>query len=126
MGTSVKRFGKLTDDQMRKVEKFSTKMSGIGKSATAMGRQISTKVTLPLAAAGAAAFKMASDFESSMTKIEATSRTLFLSSPSTLAIFGAGTRLPSFASVSERGWRARNSPSAICDSTAPSRTKHTR
>ena len=34
MGTSVKRFGKLTDDQMRKVEKFSTKMSGIGKSAT--------------------------------------------------------------------------------------------
>jgi TP901 family phage tail tape measure protein len=69
-GESVRRFGKLTDDQMRKVEKSSQKLSAVGKRASAMGRTMTTKMTLPMAAAGAAAFKMASDFESSMTRIQ--------------------------------------------------------
>ena len=69
-GESVRRFGKLTDDQMSKVEKSSQKLSAVGKRASAMGRTMTTKMTLPMAAAGAAAFKMASDFESSMTRIQ--------------------------------------------------------
>lgn len=69
-GTSVKRFSKLTDEQMAKVQKASAKLSAFGKSAQAAGRQMSMKMTLPMVAAGGAAFKMASDFESSMTKIQ--------------------------------------------------------
>ena len=69
-GDSVKKFGKLTDDQMRKVEKSSESLKKFGKSAQTMGRTMSMKMTLPLAGAGIAAIKMASDFESSMTKIQ--------------------------------------------------------
>ena len=69
-GDSLKKFGKLTDDQMKRIEQSSRKLDSLGKSATKMGRQMSMKVTLPMATAGAAAFKMASDFESSMTKIQ--------------------------------------------------------
>ena len=69
-GDEVKRFGKLTDQQMSRVQKASEKMKAFGKSAQAAGRQMTMKMTLPMAGAGAAAFKMASDFESSMTKIQ--------------------------------------------------------
>ena len=69
-GTEVKKFGKLTDDQMRKVEKSSEKLKKFGGAASAMGKQMSMKMTLPIVAAGGAALKMASDFESSMTKIQ--------------------------------------------------------
>ncbi len=69
-GEAVKKFGKLTDQQMEKVQKASMKLKKFGTSATAMGRTMSMKMTLPMVAAGGAAFKMASDFESSMTKIQ--------------------------------------------------------
>ena len=69
-GASVKKFSNLTDKQMRRVEKASEKLDKFGKSATKMGRSMSMKMTLPMVGAGAAAFKLAKDFESSMTKIE--------------------------------------------------------
>ena len=69
-GASVKKFGNLTDQQMDRVQKASQKLDKFGKSATKMGRQMSMKMTLPMVGAGAAAFKLAKDFESSMTKIE--------------------------------------------------------
>ena len=69
-GASVKKFGNLTDQQMDRVQKASQKLDKFGKSATKMGRSMSMKMTLPMVGAGAAAFKLAKDFESSMTKIE--------------------------------------------------------
>jgi TP901 family phage tail tape measure protein len=47
-----------------KLEAFGSKMSSVGKS-------LSTKLTLPLVAAGAAATKLAFDFDKSMTSIQA-------------------------------------------------------
>ena len=47
-----------------KLSKFGSKMQSVGKSLT-------TRLTLPLAAAGAAATKMAFDFDKSMTSIQA-------------------------------------------------------
>lgn len=47
-----------------KLEAFGSKMSSVGKG-------LSTKLTLPLVAAGAAATKLAFDFDKSMTSIQA-------------------------------------------------------
>ena len=52
------------------IDGTSAKFKQFGSSAMAVGKQMSMKMTLPLVAAGGAAFKMASDFESSMTKIQ--------------------------------------------------------
>ena len=52
------------------IDGTSAKFKQLGSSAMAVGKQMSMKMTLPLVAAGGAAFKMASDFESSMTKIQ--------------------------------------------------------
>jgi TP901 family phage tail tape measure protein len=47
----------------------SAKLKNFGDKTTAIGRNLSTKLTLPLALAGGAAVKMSLDFEKSMTKI---------------------------------------------------------
>ncbi len=52
------------------IDGTSAKFKAFGSKATAMGKQMSMKMTLPIVAAGGAALKMASDFESSMTKIQ--------------------------------------------------------
>ena len=65
-----KQFGKETEKAMTRVQKAGQKLDAFGKSAMRVGRQMSMKVTLPMAGAGAAAFKMASDFEASMTQIQ--------------------------------------------------------
>lgn len=44
-------------------------LQGFGSKATAAGKNLSLKLTAPLVAIGGAAFKMSSDFESSMSKI---------------------------------------------------------
>ena len=48
----------------------SGKLQAFGKKVTDIGKNLSTKVTLPLALAGGAALKMASDFDKSMTQIK--------------------------------------------------------
>ena len=70
MGKAVRDFGKISDDSMKRVQSASQKLEKFGKSAQTVGRQMTMKMTLPMAGAGAAAFKMASDFEASMTQIQ--------------------------------------------------------
>jgi len=48
----------------------SGKLQSFGKKVTAVGQNLSMKLTLPLAIAGGAAIKMASDFDKSMTQIK--------------------------------------------------------
>ena len=48
----------------------SGKLQAFGSKVTSLGKNLSTKVTLPLALAGGAALKMASDFDKSMTQIK--------------------------------------------------------
>ena len=52
------------------IDGTSAKFKKLGDSAQRVGKQMSMRMTLPIAAAGGAALKMASDFESSMTKIQ--------------------------------------------------------
>lgn len=58
-----KGFIKALDQSARRMDRFGRKMQR-------MGRTLSRTVTLPALAAGGAAVKMASDFQSSMTRIE--------------------------------------------------------
>jgi TP901 family phage tail tape measure protein len=51
------------------LSRASAKLKNFGDKTTAIGRNLSTKLTLPLALAGGAAVKMSLDFEKSMTKI---------------------------------------------------------
>lgn len=53
------------------IDRAGKKISATGASLTNVGSQLTRSVTLPLLAAGGAAFKMASDFEASMTQITA-------------------------------------------------------
>ena len=48
----------------------SGKLQSFGSKVSTLGRDLSTKLTLPLALAGGAALKMASDFDKSMTQIK--------------------------------------------------------
>lgn len=48
----------------------SGRLKSFGKSTQAVGRSLQTRLALPLAIAGGAAIKMASDFDKSMTKIK--------------------------------------------------------
>jgi len=52
------------------IDGTSAKFKKLGDSAMAVGKQMSMRMTLPIVAAGGASIKMASDFESSMTKIQ--------------------------------------------------------
>ena len=49
----------------------SSKLSSFGSKMQSVGKSMSTRLTLPLVAAGAAAVKMAFDFDKSMTSIQA-------------------------------------------------------
>lgn len=51
---------------------FGTKMQNIGQSMTAVGQKMTMSLTLPLAAAGTAAVKLASDTEEARSKTEVT------------------------------------------------------
>lgn len=48
----------------------SGRLKSFGKSTTAIGKSLQTRLALPLALAGGAAIKMATDFDKSMTKIK--------------------------------------------------------
>ncbi|MGI9459022.1 MAG: phage tail tape measure protein, partial [Pirellulales bacterium] len=62
MEKTLAGFGASTEKQASKLDRFQKKAASVGKSLT-------MKVSAPLIGAGAASFKMASDFEKSMTKI---------------------------------------------------------
>lgn len=51
------------------LQRASSRLTSFGKSATQVGKTLSTRLTLPLVAAGAAAIKTAADFEKSMASI---------------------------------------------------------
>ena len=68
--TTVNRMRGQFKDLRKDVDGTQAKFKKLGASASAMGKQMSMKMTLPIVAAGGAALKMASDFESSMTKIQ--------------------------------------------------------
>ena len=52
------------------LNKASSKLSAFGKSARKVGKDLSLKLTLPIALAGGAAIKLASDFEESLNKVD--------------------------------------------------------
>jgi|13_taG_2_1085334.scaffolds.fasta_scaffold03019_5 TP901 family phage tail tape measure protein len=54
----------------RALNTASGKLQSFGKKVTSVGQNLSMKLTLPLAIAGGAAIKMASDFDKSMTQIK--------------------------------------------------------
>ncbi len=62
MEKTLAGFGASTEKQASKLDRFQKKAASVGKSLT-------MKVTAPILGAGAASFKMAADFEKSMTKI---------------------------------------------------------
>src|SRR5699024_2426190 len=62
-----KTFGKVS----REAETLSGKMSRVGKSMRRTGAKLTTRMTLPIIGAGAAAIKMGKDFETSMLKVKA-------------------------------------------------------
>jgi len=70
VSTTVDRMRGQFKHLRKDVDGTQAKFKKLGASASAMGKQMSMKMTLPIVAAGGAALKMASDFESSMTKIQ--------------------------------------------------------
>ena len=68
--TTVNRMRGQFKHLRKDIDGTQAKFKKFGTSAMAVGKQMSMKMTLPIVAAGGAALKMASDFESSMTKIQ--------------------------------------------------------
>ena len=59
-----------SDKLVKALEKSSNKLQQFGKDATRIGKNLSVGLTLPIAAAGGAAIKLASDFEESLNKVD--------------------------------------------------------
>ncbi len=69
LGILLARLGIDTTDFDKAVAAVSGKLQGLGSKMTKAGKKMTMGVTLPIVGAGVAAFKMSSDFESSMSKI---------------------------------------------------------
>jgi hypothetical protein len=54
----------------KKLKEVGSKLDKFNKKASALGKSLSTKLTLPLAIAGGAAIKLASDFQESLNKVD--------------------------------------------------------
>lgn len=59
-----------TDQLDKSLKNVGSKLDNFNKKASALGSSLSTKLTLPLAIAGGAAIKLASDFEESLNKVD--------------------------------------------------------
>ena len=59
-----------SDKLVKALDKSSAKLQQFGQDATRIGKKLSVALTLPIAAAGGAAIKLASDFEESLNKVD--------------------------------------------------------
>lgn len=69
LGTLQARMGIDTTQFDKNLAMVSGRMQTLGKKMSSVGKKMTMGVTLPIVGAGAAAFKMSSDFESSLSKI---------------------------------------------------------
>ena len=72
-GDKVKKSGDKVADLGKKFTDTGNKIKGVGENLTSIGGTLTRNVTLPLAGAGAAAIKVAADFDSGMSKVQAIS-----------------------------------------------------
>lgn len=66
MGADTSGLSKGLGEAQRKMQTFGTKMQSLGTKMKDIGGKMTMGITLPLAAAGAASFKMAADFQDAM------------------------------------------------------------
>jgi hypothetical protein len=98
-----------SDKLVKALEKSSNKLQQFGKDATRIGKNLSVGLTLPIAAAGGAAIKLASDFEESLNKVDVSfkksSESVKEFSKTTLTQFGIaqGTALDMAAMFGDMG-----------------------
>lgn len=98
-----------SDKLVKALEKSSNKLQQFGKDATRIGKNLSVGLTLPIAAAGVAAIKLASDFEESLNKVDVSFKKSSASvkefSKTTLTQFGIaqGTALDMAAMFGDMG-----------------------
>ena len=59
-----------SDKLVKALDKSSNKLKQFGADASRIGKNLSVGLTLPIAAAGVAAIKLASDFEESLNKVD--------------------------------------------------------
>ncbi len=72
-GDKVKKSGDKVADLGKKFTDTGNKIKGVGENLTSIGGTLTRNVTLPLVGAGAAAIKVAADFDSGMSKVQAIS-----------------------------------------------------
>jgi hypothetical protein len=98
-----------SDKLVKALDKSSAKLQQFGKDATRIGKKLSVGLTLPIAAAGGAAIKLASDFEESLNKVDVSfkksSKSVKEFSKTTLTQFGIaqGTALDMAAMFGDMG-----------------------
>lgn len=63
-------FKKFSDDAQKSVEKVQERFQKVGEKMQKVGKSLTVGLTLPIAAAGAASVKLASDMEETMNKID--------------------------------------------------------
>lgn len=98
-----------SDKLTKALNKSSAKLKQFGDDATRIGKRLSVGLTLPIAAAGGAAIKLASDFEESLNKVDVSfknsSKSVKEFSKTTLTQFGIaqGTALDMAAMFGDMG-----------------------
>lgn len=98
-----------SDKLVKGLDKSSAKLKQFGQDATRIGKKLSIGLTLPIAAAGGAAIKLASDFEESLNKVDVSfkksSKSVKEFSKTTLTQFGIaqGTALDMAAMFGDMG-----------------------
>ena len=98
-----------SDKLVKALEKSSNKLKQFGADASRIGKNLSVGLTLPIAAAGGAAIKLASDFEESLNKVDVSFKKSSASvkefSKTTLTQFGIaqGTALDMAAMFGDMG-----------------------
>jgi hypothetical protein len=98
-----------SDKLVKALEKSSNKLKQFGADASRIGKKLSVGLTLPIAAAGGAAIKLASDFEESLNKVDVSFKKSSASvkefSKTTLTQFGIaqGTALDMAAMFGDMG-----------------------
>jgi len=98
-----------SDKLVKALEKSSNKLKQFGADASRIGKNLSVGLTLPIAAAGGAAIKLASDFEESLNKVDVSfkksSKSVKEFSKTTLTQFGIaqGTALDMAAMFGDMG-----------------------